>query len=257
MPAPSDLYGFAQGVVREAAAFLEAMPHERGSAIVEELLRARETKFVADVALNTFILEGLAATGLPVVSEESPPPSAGDLTGEYWILDPLDGSVNFARGSGPCGISLALWQGSQPLLGVVYRVDTGELYAGGPQYPSTKDGRLVGVSSVATQEKATLATGFPARLDVAGIADPAGLLGDWARFAKVRMLGSASVSLCLVAEGALDAYFEQSIMLWDVAAGLSVVAGAGGEYSIVGDLTKPLQVEGGNGFASNWFGLDS
>ena len=103
------------------------------------------------------------------------------------------------------------------------------------------------VSTISDKAKAVLCTGFPSRFD---FSEP-GLAGFTRRvspFGKVRMLGAASLSLLQVAKGAADAYAEQDIMLWDVAAGLALVKGAGGRTVMSpGRFTHSYEVFASNG----------
>ena len=242
-----ELFAIAQHLASQAITHLQDWDFGRASGIVSVTSDSRETKFDADLRLNDYFHENLADSGIPVLSEESPLPVALHPRDPLWILDPLDGSVNFSRRSGPYAVSLALWQGSQPLFGVVARGDCPAIYAGGQGFPSMRNGRSIRVSGVSDRARATVATGLPARFDLSKTSDRDGLLTDISGFAKVRMLGSAAVSLCMLAEGAVDCYAERGIMLWDVAAGLAIVEGAGGIAKPVGNLLDPLTSRAGNG----------
>ena len=191
----------------------------------------REMKARADRILEEEVLGRLAPTGLPILSEE-----AGELAGDAhsdlrWIVDPLDGTVNFVRGLGPCAVSIALYRGDSPVFGVIAEHPANRLAWGGPSLGAFVEGRPVKVSTTRQKDKAILCTGFPTRFDFDG---PAGkrFVTVVSVYAKVRMLGAASLSLLHVAQGSADAYAEQDIMLWDVAAGLALVEGAGGHVSV-------------------------
>ncbi len=188
----------------------------------------REVKARADVVLEADILTRLKPTGLPILSEESGflPGQTGD--GAFWIVDPLDGTVNFVRDLGQSAVSIALWQDARPIFGVLCLISSLELAWGGPELGANFAGRPVTVSDIAEVQKAVLCTGFPARLDLEDEEARERFFDRVRPFAKVRMLGSAALSLLQVARGAADAYCEDEIMLWDVAAGLALVAGAGG-----------------------------
>jgi myo-inositol-1(or 4)-monophosphatase len=188
----------------------------------------REMKAVADRALEKEILRSLASTGLPVLSEE-----AGYLPSEHdeqywWIIDPLDGTFNFIKGLGPSAVSIGLWKRDRPVLGVVYDLKERRLVWGGAGIGAYSGGERISVSATSSLEQASICTGFPTRFEF----DDINALQRFARtvkpFAKVRMIGSAAISLLHVACGSADAYAEQDIMLWDVAAGIAIVEGAGG-----------------------------
>jgi fructose-1,6-bisphosphatase/inositol monophosphatase family enzyme len=184
-----------------------------------------DVKIDADFLLHDFIGERLRASGLPVLSEEDAVPVA--TPGRRWIVDPLDGSLNFSRGLPFYGVSLALWDGETPVLGVVHDAARNERFAGLVGEGAWRDGALVAVSSVAEPARAVLCTGFPAQTDHAEAA-VAAFAAQVTAFRKVRCLGSAALSLAYVACGRADAYREDHIALWDVAAGLALVRAAGG-----------------------------
>lgn len=188
----------------------------------------REVKARADTILEEEILKELRPTELSILSEES-----GFIEGrrdaEYlFIIDPLDGTFNFVKGLGPCAVSIALWKKQQPLFGVILNLMDGRLVWGGPGLGAFADGRRIAVSSTSTMSEACICTGLPAGLDVQSPAALERLCRIVRSFEKIRMLGSAAVSLVNVATGCADAYSEQNIMLWDVAAGVAIVEGAGG-----------------------------
>lgn len=192
---------------------------------------SREVKATADRVLDEEILRRLAPTGLPILSEESGELAGTTNAGLQWVVDPLDGTVNFVRGLAPCAVSIALYRGDSPIFGVIGEHPTHRLSWGGPSIGTFVDGRLVRVSTTSEKNKAILCTGFPARFDFDGEA-AMHFMNRVSAYGKVRMLGAASLSLLQVAKGSADAYAEQDIMLWDVAAGLALVEGAGGCISI-------------------------
>lgn len=192
----------------------------------------KEIKAVADRVLETEILGVLRPTGLAILSEESGDIPAQQKSTLRFIVDPLDGTFNFVKGLGPSAVSIALWDDQQPVFGVIYDLTDRQLIWGGPTIGAYADGVPISVSNTSKQDQASICTGFPVRFDVTS----EGAVFDFWRkvksFAKVRMLGSAAVSLLHVARGAADVYSEQNIMLWDVAAGLAIVVGAGGHFSM-------------------------
>lgn len=191
----------------------------------------REMKSPADKVLENIIIRKLRKTGISICSEESGFIKMGTNRELRWLVDPLDGTVNFVRGLGNCGISIGLCHGNAPLWGVVGQYPSREIFWGGPETGAFKDGKPLRVSALRNPCQAVLCTGFPSRFKF----NQAGL--NWMRhslasFGKIRMIGSASISLLQVAQGAAEAYSENGIMLWDVAAGLAIVQGAGGSYRI-------------------------
>ena len=192
----------------------------------------KEIKAEADTLIENEILKQLVPFGLPILSEESgylPNKNKSDF---YFILDPLDGTYNFVKGLGPCGISIALWSKSKPIFGVVYDLVKQKLFYGGADFGAFCDDFSINVSDTSIKSEASICTGFPVRLDLNDdyvIKDFANMIKQ---YSKVRMFGSASISLVNVSCGVSDVYSEKSIMLWDVAAGIAIVEGAGGKYKM-------------------------
>jgi myo-inositol-1(or 4)-monophosphatase len=210
----------------------------------------REIKAAADRVMDGEILGALRPAGLPILSEESG--LLGPEDAWRFIVDPLDGTYNFVRNLGQSAVSIGLWEGDQPLFGVVFTMPDERLYWGGRGLGAFCDGQPIAVSTTSEVSKAAICTGIPARADVTGPMTE--LLSIVRAFGKVRMLGSATVSLARVAEGSADAYWEQDIMLWDVAAGLAIVEGAGGSFTTTpGSLEYALTVFAGNGRVTREF----
>ena len=208
----------------------------------------REIKARADTVLEEEILKGLRPTELSILSEESGL-IEGRRDAEYlFIVDPLDGTYNFVKGLGPCAVSIALWKQQRPVFGVILSLLDGRLVWGGPGLGAFSDGQRITVSGTTTMSEACVCTGFPAGLDVQSSIVLERLGRIVTSFEKVRMLGSAAISLVNVATGCADAYCEQSIMLWDVAAGVAIVEGAGGTTRWVETGTdNALNVDASNG----------
>jgi len=144
-----------------------------------------------------------------------------------WIVDPLDGTTNYAHNFPFFAVSIALEKAGMLELGVVYNPVMEELFIGRRGGGATLNGGLLHVSKTDEMLRALLATGFP--YDRAAV--PAAL-DAFARFTLraqgVRRAGSAALDLCYVAAGRLDGYYERGIYPWDIAAGMVVLAEAGG-----------------------------
>jgi fructose-1,6-bisphosphatase/inositol monophosphatase family enzyme len=147
--------------------------------------------------------------------------------GLIWIVDPLDGSLNFMRGIPICCVSIGLWQKDLPILGVIYDFQRRELFTGLAGERAFLNGKPIRVSKIKKRADAVLCTGFPVKADFTkrNIVDT---VEDIMAFKKVRLLGSAALSLAYVACARADFYREEDIRLWDVAAGLAIVNAAGG-----------------------------
>lgn len=207
---------------------------------------SRELKAPIDAILESTLVEGLRITAISILSEESGVIN-GSISGDYcWVLDPLDGTVNFIRGIGPSGISVALCCRGMPIFGVIGIYPTMQLAWGGKNFGAFIDGAPIKVSPLNDVNKGIICGGFPSRFDYSE--DSIGsYLTSIAEFGKVRMLGAASISLIQVASGCAEAYLENEIMIWDVAAGIAIVEGAGGVVKL-----SPGRFENSrNTFASN------
>ena len=143
-----------------------------------------------------------------------------------WIVDPIDGTVNFFYGIPHFCISIALRQGDEIVLGVIYDPMRDELWQvekggrplmnGRPCVISTREKVSEAVLSVGfSKSKTTIDSGLPLFQDLVY------------RARKCRLMGSAALDMAYVASGRLDAYIEQSVSLWDIAAGKILVETAG------------------------------
>jgi len=188
----------------------------------------REVKAAADLALERDILGALADSQLAVLSEESGYIPSPQPSNRWFIVDPLDGTFNFVKGLGPCAVSIALWEDQTPIFGVIYDLMEGQLAWGGAGMGAFIDGRPIAISNTSSLAMASICTGFPVRFDIESDQSMRQFWRLVSPFAKVRMIGSAAAALLQVARGSADVYLEQSIMLWDVAAGIAIVQGAGG-----------------------------
>jgi len=208
----------------------------------------REIKAEADTVIEKIILDKLRPTGVDVLSEE-----AGVLAGNgdsslRFIIDPIDGTVNFIRGIAECSICIALFDDDKPLFGVIASYPSGNLAWGGKEIGSFIGDDKLQVSKIKNPTRGVLCTGFPSRFkfNEQSFSSQMRLMS---RFGKTRMLGAASQSLLQVAKGAAECYAEQNIMLWDVAAGIAIVEGAGGRVEIKdsGEDDKSINVAIDNG----------
>ena len=187
----------------------------------------KEVKAIVDKTMEKIILDRIIPIGLPILSEESGiiNDKKSDLR---FIIDPLDGTVNYIRNLGQSSISLALYKGNDPVFGVLGIYPTCDLVWGGKIFGSYLNNEPIKVSSIGKENESILCTGFPSRFQFSNDYHADSFLNKVSNFAKVRMLGSASISLFQIAKGSAEVYSEQEIMLWDVAAGLAIVEGAGG-----------------------------
>ena len=190
---------------------------------------AHDIKLELDVQCQALIEKILAAAypQIPVLGEEG---ITGDVTAEYrWVIDPIDGTVNYFFGMPHACVSIALQHRAQSVVGVIYDPFTDEIWTTTKGQPTRLNGRIVRVSNRSKIEEAVIAMGFSKSQDNLDKSLPH-LIRISRRAKKVRIMGSAALELVYVASGRLDAYIERTINLWDVAAGSLLVENAGGEF---------------------------
>jgi myo-inositol-1(or 4)-monophosphatase len=169
--------------------------------------------------------------------------SAPGRSGRRWIIDPLDGTTNYAHGIPIFAVSIALETGGRVAAGVVYDPNHGELFTAERGVGAFVNGERLAVSSAATLDGSLLCTGFP--YDVRET--PHNNFRQYTTFSLrtqgVRRMGSAVIYLAYVAAGRLDGYWELKLGPWDAAAGSLLVEEAGGRVtSVTGgplDLVQP------------------
>ena len=165
-----------------------------------------------------------------LLAEESGGSGGGGSTGS-WLIDPLDGTVNYAHGVPFYGVSIAFASGGQTQLGVVYQPALDECYSAERGRGAWLNGGPIHPSHSAHLNDSLLTTGFAydirTRLD--------NNLAEYSRLALrtrgVRRLGSAALDCCYVAAGRLDGYWELAVRPWDVAAGALIAECAGASVS--------------------------
>ncbi|MCB1247129.1 MAG: inositol monophosphatase, partial [Acidimicrobiia bacterium] len=171
---------------------------------------------------------GAERPGDAILAEESGG-TPGD--GRHWIVDPLDGTVNFVHGIPHIAVSVALYDGPHAIVGVVHDVVRNEVFAAQAGAGATVDGDPLAVSRTNDLGLSVVATGFPYDHDVRADA-LAAVVRDVLRSVNgIRRFGSAALDLAWVAAGRYDAYWELGIAPWDGAAGLLIVREAGGRVT--------------------------
>lgn len=192
----------------------------------------KDIKLSSDKNSEKILVDKLSETGYPILSEECGEINNGISSELHWIIDPLDGTANYWKGVKELAcVSVALWNQSEPVLGVVYRFETDELFWGIVKEGAFCNGHPIRTSSVYKTSDAVVATGFPVHRDYSTDSLSA-FIAQVQRFKKVRMLGAAAIMGTFVGAGRVDAYMEDEIMLWDIAAAAAIVAAAGGEIEI-------------------------
>lgn len=152
-------------------------------------------------------------------------------SGRRWIIDPLDGTVNFVAGIPHVAVSVGLWDGSEPAAGVVVDVMRDDLYAAAAGRGATLNGRTIRVTNRSDLSASVVATGFPYDRQERAELYTAPLTAALRVVRGVRRLGTAALDLAWVAAGRLDGYWEFGLKPWDVAAGILLVREAGGRVT--------------------------
>jgi myo-inositol-1(or 4)-monophosphatase len=215
----------AESTALQVGRLLRSRPATWASA---EQVTQHDVKLVGDRGAEAVAAELLMrSSGLDVYSEEAG--MLGTQGGDtLWVVDPLDGSANYARGVPMCCVSIALCVAGEPVIGVIYDFNADELFSGVCGVGAWLNHQPMQVSATAVPAQAILATGFPAAMDYGSNALKQ-YVSDAQSFQKVRSLGSAALMLAYVACGRFDAYRENNVRFWDVAAGMVLVEAAGGQ----------------------------
>lgn len=254
MSLPSQLEALAVDIAREAGDLAQRRRAE-GVAIAATKSSIADIVTEADREVEDLIRRRLAAErpGDGFLGEESD--AERGTTGITWVVDPIDGTVNYAYGIPAYAVSIAAVRGGatpstwEALAGAVFSPPTGELFHAAQGEGAWLDGQRLAVNAEPAPAGALVATGFGY--------DPGTHAGDLARVARVmpmvrdlRRIGAASLDLAFVAAGRFDAYFERGLKPWDHAAGALLVTEAGGLFAEVtmDDMpARPLFVAAGPG----------
>ena len=161
-----------------------------------------------------------------VLAEESG--GADTHSGRHWIVDPLDGTVNFVHSIPHVSVSIALYDGTKGLVGVVHDPLRDELFTAIDGGGARLNGHVISVSDVTDINRSIVATGFPYDHDVHAESLAIVIREMLRNVNGLRRMGSAALDLAWVAAGRYDAYWELGIAPWDGAAGMVLVREAGG-----------------------------
>ena len=202
---------------------------------------AHDIKLDLDVQSQELITEALlkAFPHHAIYGEEG---IAGDQSSEWqWIVDPIDGTVNFFYSIPHFCISIALRHKNEIVLGVIYDPMRDELWEVEKGGVPKLNGEPIRVSQRTKLSDAVVSVGMSKSPDVAKQATA--ILEKYVhRARKCRLMGSAALDLAYVACGRLDAYIEQPVSLWDVAAGQLLVEAAGGRFESVARTDNPDKI---------------
>jgi myo-inositol-1(or 4)-monophosphatase len=240
--------------------FLEAMVRaaRRAGRIIRrhylsETLRVRTKSVQGDLVSNAdleserLILSvlGREFPGASIVAEES---GGSRESGVTFYVDPVDGTLNYVHGVPFFAVSIGCWVEGEPAAAAVLNPLSGDLYTALKGSGARKNGKPISVSAAGLLRDSLIATGWP--YDRAGRQR---LFAEMDRLytgsQELRTLGCASLGFCLVAEGAVDGYWERELKPWDMAAGALIVTEAGGKVSSLSG--GPPDLASGDVAASN------
>jgi myo-inositol-1(or 4)-monophosphatase len=163
-----------------------------------------------------------------ILSEESPPHESS--SGYRWVIDPIDGTTNFAHGIPLFTISMALEFEGSPVVGIVYDPMRDEMFASAKGFGSKLNDRVLSVTSSSSLENSVLSAGYPYDEDkLDEFLEALKLVFPKSR--GLRRLGSTALCLAYVSAGRLDGYWGQGVYRWDISAGILLVEEAGGKIS--------------------------
>lgn len=238
----TDILLFTQALAREAGKLISDVRAE--AALSHEYKNGDELVTNADIRADQFICAAIKQQ-FPehqIISEESSPDlgSIAKIANPLWIIDPIDGTVNFAHGHNHSAISIAYVEQGQTLVGVVYNPFNDELFCAERGKGAVLNGDAISVSAETELRRSLIATGFPYIKSTLGPMIPR-LHAVLRNCADIRRIGSAALDICFVAVGRLEGYYE-SLNVWDFAAARLIALEAGaecGHFSEVPDDIDP------------------
>jgi myo-inositol-1(or 4)-monophosphatase len=206
----------------------------------------------ADKASEALLVEAIRATypDHNILGEEG----TGERSllqekGVLWVIDPLDGTVNYAHQLPMFAVSIGVLVDGVPTIGVVYLPILDELFCAERGKGATLNGKPISVSSAPDLNHSVLATGFPYDKWTSERNNTPNVARIIPHLRGLRRMGAAAVDLAYVAAGKLDGYWEEKLNPWDAAAGLVLVEEAGGRLTDYAD--NPANLEDGYFVATN------
>lgn len=183
-----------------------------------------------DVKIEEFLKEEFKRFDYSIIAEES----VKDKFGNSIIIDPIDGTTNFAHQIPHCAISVGVYENKKPKFAFVYNPVLNEFYTAVAGEGAYKNGKKINVSKNDYFQRALIGTGFP--YSSADNTEDLDLVINrlhnvLPKCQDIRRLGSAALDLCYVAEGKYEGFYEINLKPWDVSAGILIVNEAGGKVT--------------------------
>jgi myo-inositol-1(or 4)-monophosphatase len=233
---PAQYADLAETIALEAAA-LAARRRAEGVEVADRKSSIVDVVTAADREVEALIRARIAEARPDDAFHGEESGSGAGSSGTTWVVDPIDGTVNYLYGSAEYGVSIGVVRGGvdpttwEPVAGVVVAPATGVVHRAVHGEGSTRDGVALRVGSPASLAETLVATGFGYTADRRReqVAVLAGLIGE---VRDIRRGGAASLDSCAVGVGTVDAYYERGVNPWDIAAGSMVAQEAGAEVRI-------------------------
>jgi myo-inositol-1(or 4)-monophosphatase len=224
-----DLLQFATQIAVEAGDLLKSEHHKP-----RDIRHKGDIDLVTEMDLKAeaLIIKAIQASfpGHSILAEESGDTHAHASSEYLWVIDPLDGTTNYAHGLPIYCVSVGLLKDNKPYLGVIYAPELGELYTAQIGQGAKLNGKSLTVSQTTDLASSLLVTGFPYDVQTQKTN-----LADFEKFTlqvrAVRRLGSAAIDLAWVAAGRFDGFWEAKLSPWDVFAGHVILTEAGGQIT--------------------------
>ncbi|MCE2762931.1 MAG: inositol monophosphatase [Ilumatobacteraceae bacterium] len=240
MDAPTDLVNLAARLAREAGDMV-ANGRRTGDLGVRTKSTATDMVTRWDSASESLIVDALRAARPRdgIVGEEGS--RVDGTSGIDWYVDPIDGTTNFLYGLGGYAVSIAAADSTGPVAGAVFVPASRELFTAARGRGAFLGSTPITCSTSTTLDTALVATGFSYDSDHRRVqGSRVGAMLPHVR--DIRRLGAAAIDLCHVACGRVDAYFEEHLQAWDLAAGLLIATEAGARASdFAGGAVKPSE----------------
>lgn len=220
-------FSLAKKVALEVGRFLKSQTIKKIDS--EE---GRDIKLELDkISENTIIHTLLKEFSYNILSEEIGFIKEFKKEEPYWIIDPIDGTLNYSRNNPSSCISIALWIDKKPIFGVIYDFNRDEIFSGYSEVGAWLDDTPLQKQCKREKSQAILSTGISTYMNnnERNLKD---FILQIQEYKKIRIIGSAALSLAYVACGRFDAYLENNIKLWDIAAGIAINNAIGNIYKV-------------------------
>lgn len=220
-------FELAKMTALDVGGFLKCQPNKKIDSQIGKDIKLELDKKSEEIIINSLTRD----FNYPILSEEIGLTRDIEKDNPYWIIDPIDGTLNFSRDNPTSCISIALWVDREPIFGIIYDFNRDELFSGYVEIGAWLNDEQLKSQEAKEKPQSILATGFPTYMsnDSETLKN---FISQIQEYKKIRMIGSAALSLAYVACGRFDTYMEENIKLWDVAAGVAINHAINNKYEI-------------------------